>query len=210
MKRLSVFLCGMALLTAIPANAGGNWGIRAGLNLVSNDIKSINAETMANKDSYTGFFVGPMAEFNLIAGLGIDASLLYSQKGFEMANGETFKAQALALPVLFKYSFGLGDFIGVFVQAGPQVNMNIGDLERTFSMAGENIERSYVLDRLDWSMNLGAGIKAINHIQFAVNYNIPLAKEGVYSINGVGAAVDQMKSLDFKASTLQFVLTYTF
>ena len=62
---------------------------------------------------------------------------------------------------------------------------------------------------------MGAGVKLINHIQAAVNYNIPLSQEGTYNLyENVqdGQYLDAFKAGDdaFKASTLQFILTWTF
>ena len=133
MKKALV-VCGLALLSFIPASAQFSWGIRGGLNLVNNDITAVNQESATNKDSYTGFFIGPMAELQIpIIGLGVDASVLYSQKGLEVTDQETMKNQSLAIPVSLKYSLGLGNFAAVYVAAGPQFDYKIGDLDREFA-----------------------------------------------------------------------------
>ena len=94
MKKLFA-VCGLALLMTIPASAQFSWGIRAGVNAVNNDITAIDKETVVSKDSYTGFFAGPMMEFQIpIIGAGVDAAILYSQKGMEIAEKETIKEQA--------------------------------------------------------------------------------------------------------------------
>ena len=70
-------VCGLALLMTIPASAQLSWGIRAGVNAVNNDITAIDKETVVSKDSYTGFFAGPMMEFQIpIIGAGVDAAIL--------------------------------------------------------------------------------------------------------------------------------------
>lgn len=219
MKKALV-VCSLALLSFIPASAQFSWGLRGGLNLVNNDISAISKESALDKDSYTGFFFGPMAEIQIpIIGLGIDASLLYSQKGLELANGSDMKDQSLSIPVSLKYTFGLGNILGIFGQVGPQFDYKIGDLDKTIELArtdgsGKDVQE-FLLDKYAWSINIGAGVKLINHIQAAVNYNIPLSQEGTYNLYEdvkEGQVLDAFKAGDdaFKASTLQFILTWTF
>ena len=199
MKKALV-VCSLALLSFIPASAQFSWGIRGGLNLVNNDITAVSGKSAQDKDSYTGFFIGPMAELQIpIIGIGVDVAALYSQKGFEVTDEETMKNQALAIPVSLKYSLGLGNFAAVYFAAGPEFDYKIGDLNCKFQ-DGNDVKEF---------------VKLINHIQAGVNYNIPVSKEGAYKLyenqnvasaanaaNGAGDAI--------KASTLQFSLTWTF
>ena len=226
MKKALV-VCSLALLSFIPASAQFSYGIRGGLNLVNNDITAVNQEAAMDKDSYTGFFVGPMAEFQLpVIGIGIDASLLYSQKGLQLAQGEDVKNESLSVPLYLKYTFGLGNFLGVFAQAGVQFDYKIGDLEQQFNIAKEGQAdrhdvQEFILNQNTWSANIGAGIKLIDHLQAAINYNIPITEDGAYSfyedvqgaVNGNNNDLKTAKNKGeeaFKSSTLQFILTWTF
>ena len=219
MKKALV-VCSLALLSFIPASAQFSWGLRGGLNLVNNDITSVSKETALDKDSYTGFFFGPMAELQIpIIGIGVDGSLLYSQKGMSLPDTTVVKNQSISIPVSLKYSFGLGNFAAVFVAAGPQFDYKIGDLStmiQTYKADGSFDEaKEYVMNQYSWSVNIGAGVKLINHLQAAVNYNIPLSQEGTFNLyddvqngNYIKAAGQADKA--FKASTLQFMVTWTF
>ena len=210
MKKALV-ICSLALLSFIPASAQFSWGIRGGLNLVNNDITAVSQESATSKDSYTGFFIGPMAELQIpIIGIGVDASLLYSQKGLQVSDEETMKNQSLAIPVSLKYSLGLGNFAAVYVAAGPQLDFKIGDLDREYKDG--NDVKEFALEKSTWSINVGAGVKLINHIQAGINYNIPVSKEGAYKFSedpGLATAVEH-NPVDIKSSTLQFQLTWTF
>lgn len=235
MKKLFA-VCGLALLMTIPASAQFSWGIRAGVNAVNNDITAIDKETVVSKDSYTGFFAGPMMEFQIpIIGAGVDAAILYSQKGMEIAEQETIKEQAIAIPVSLKYTLGLGNFLGAFVQAGPQLNYNLGELTTLYQedIKGDNLQsgfadvKEFAMNRMVWSMNLGVGVKLFNHLQAAVNYNIPLTPSGAYTlyenvetgandnasirerIEAAGKAKDTAEEA-YKSRVLQFSVTYTF
>jgi hypothetical protein len=235
MKKLFA-VCGLALLMTIPASAQFSWGIRAGVNAVNNDITAIDKETVVSKDSYTGFFAGPMMEFQIpIIGAGVDAAILYSQKGMEIAEKETIKEQAIAIPVSLKYTLGLGNFLGAFIQAGPQLNYNLGELTTLYQedIKGDNLQsgfadvKEFAMNRMVWSMNLGVGVKLFNHLQAAVNYNIPLTPSGAYTLyeNVETGANDNASILDrieaagkakdtaeeaYKSRVLQFSVTYTF
>ena len=62
-------------------------------------------------------------------------------------------------------------------------------------------------------MNVGAGVKLFSHLQAAVNYNIPLSEEGTYNLfSKEVSAEDKIEKANgaLKASTLQFVVTWTF
>jgi len=210
----ALIVCSLALLSFIPASAQFSYGLRGGLNLVNNDITAVNEEAAMNKDSYTGFFIGPMVEIQVpIIGIGVDAAVLYSQKGLQVSKEEDMKNQAIAVPVSLKYTLGLGNFASVFVAAGPEFDYKIGDLECKFQDG--NDVKEFALEKSTWSINVGTGVKLINHIQAGINYNIPVSKEGAYKLyenqnvetaanaaNGAGDAI--------KASTLQFSLTWTF
>lgn len=212
MKKLLV-VCGLALLSVMPASAQFSWGIRGGLNLVNNDITSVNEESAMSKDSYTGYFFGPMAELQIpIIGIGIDASLLYSQKGLQLPDESTMKNQSIAIPVSLKYTFGLGNFLAVFAQAGPQFDYKIGDLKTNIKGSTATELKEFALNKSTWSINVGAGVKLINHIQAAVNYNIPVTKEGTYEIlDGADPTTLASQGIeDIKSSTLQFIVTWTF
>lgn len=210
MKKALV-VCSLALLSFIPASAQFSWGLRGGLNLVNNDITQFSEDAAKNKDTYTGFFFGPMAELQIpVIGIGVDVAALYSQKGVELPDTSTMKNQSLSIPLSLKYSLGLGNFAAVYFAAGPQLDFRIGDLNQTFD-DGEDV-KEFALEKSTWSINVGAGVKLINHIQAGINYNIPVSKDGAVKViesPTPGALIDN-KPVDIKASTLQFLLTWTF
>lgn len=210
MKR-TLIVCSLALLSFIPASAQFSWGLRGGLNLVNNDITAVSKESASSKDSYTGFFFGPMAEVQVpIIGIGVDVAALYSQKGVELPDTSTMKNQSLSIPLSLKYSLGLGNFAAVYFAAGPQLDFRIGDLNTSFNDGNE--VKDFALEKSSWSINIGAGVKLISHIQAGINYNIPVSKEGAVKVidNPTPGAVIDNEPVDFKSSTLQFSLTWTF
>ncbi len=167
---------------AIPAQAQLQWGVKGGLNL-----SKLDSNFRGVKDNTTGFFIGPMAEATIpLIGLGIDASLLYSQRG----EGE-YKQQGLDIPINLKYTIGLGSMFGVFIAAGPDFYFNFKDID----IAELEAKKKLV------SLNVGAGVKLIQHLQIGVNYNIPLGDS--FKLRNVG-------DVDSKYRTWQISLAYMF
>lgn len=163
------------------------FGVKGGLNMSSLDFnKDID---MVNENS-TGFFVGPMAEVNIpIVGLGLDGALMYSQRG-----KDDFKKQGIEIPVNLKYSFGLGSLLGVYVAAGPDFFYNFNDID----IENLDAKRSHV------ALNLGAGVKLLNHLQIGVTYQIPLGDsfDLKYVLNNNEKKIGETKTWQVSAAYL--------
>ena len=182
MKRfLSVVLVVVGCICfAIPAQAQLQWGVKGGLNLAKLDYSNI-------KDNSTGFFIGPMAEATIpLIGLGLVASMLYSQRG----EGD-YKQQGVDIPINLKYTLGLGSMFGVFIAAGPDFYFNFKDID---------VDRLEAKKKLV-SLNVGAGVKLVRHLQIGVNYNIPLGDS--FKLKNAG-------DVDSKYRTWQVSLAYLF
>lgn len=185
MKRIiNVLLVVVCIAMAMPAQAQFNWGVKGGLNLSKASFSGSDFKS----DNYTGFFIGPMAEFTIpIAGLGVDGAVLYSQKGIKFGDddvNETLKQKSIEIPINLKYNIGLGRLLGVFIAAGPQFGFDLNSDEWKFYTEEFSFKKS------NFSINVGVGAKLINHLQIGINYNIPLGKTAEYDgiVNTVGSA----------------------
>ena len=163
MKKIFSTLVIMAcLLLAVPAQAQVKFGLKGGLDVSKLDNKV--------GDNTTGFFVGPMVDVTLpIIGLGIDVAALYSQSGLDVNNRNSEKLKSVEIPVNLKWTLGLGSTLGVYVAAGPQFGFSIND---GWKQLMEESNKSFV------SVNVGAGLKLLRHLQVGVNYNIGASKLG--------------------------------
>lgn len=163
MKKIFSTLVIMAcLLLAVPAQAQVKFGLKGGLDVSKLDNKV--------GDNTTGFFVGPMVDVTLpIIGLGIDVAALYSQSGLDVNNKNSEKLKSVEIPVNLKWTLGLGSTLGVYVAAGPQFGFSIND---GWKQLMEESNKSFV------SVNVGAGLKLLRHLQVGVNYNIGASKIG--------------------------------
>lgn len=163
MKKIFSTLVIMAcLLLAVPAQAQVKFGLKGGLDVSKLDNKV--------GDNTTGFFVGPMVDVTLpIIGLGIDVAALYSQSGLDVNNKNSEKLKSVEIPVNLKWTLGFGSTLGVYVAAGPQFGFSIND---GWKQLMEESNKSFV------SVNVGAGLKLLRHLQVGVNYNIGASKLG--------------------------------
>ena len=159
-KVLSFIVLAVSVLLANPAQAQIKLGVKGGLN-VSNLKLTVP-----------------------VTGLSFDVAALYDQKeakmhwsddvvGGDLSQTTTIKQQYIDIPVNVRYGVGLGSLANVFVFAGPQWGINVGD---------ENFKwderSSYSLRKATFSVNLGAGVTLFKHLQGSVNYNIECNKSG--------------------------------
>ena len=194
------------MLYATSVNAQIKFGLKGGLNVTSMSF----SEDVFDASNKTGFFVGPMVKVTVpIVGLSFDAAALYDQKEAKVkANGDDYdltgknvKQQSINIPVNVRYGFGLSSLANAFVFAGPQWGINVGD--KNFKWADK---ASYSLKKSNFSVNVGAGVTLLSHLQISANYNIACGKTAeVNLLNGVGKAIDKSNN-----NSWQIALGYWF
>lgn len=188
MKKISsALVIVMVLAFAMPAQAQLKFGVKGGVNLAKASFDKGDYKA----DNFTGFFIGPMAEVTLpIVGLGVDGALLFSQRGAKVEN-ETLKQNGLEIPVNLKYNIGLGSLAGIYFAAGPSFFFNLSDDEL-------EVEKK----KAQVGINLGAGVKLINHLQLGFNYSFPLTKGAEWNVDNV--------KYSYKNKVWQVSLAYIF
>ncbi len=170
-KVLSVLMVVAAMMFATNANAQIKFGLKGGLD-VTNMSLSNDVFDASNK---TGFFVGPMVKVTIpIVGLSFDAAALYDQKEAKVSVNDaetTMTQKSLNIPVNVRYGFGLSSLANVFVFAGPQWGINVGDKNFKWNKSG-----CYSLKKTNFSVNVGLGVTLLSHLQLSANYNIACGK----------------------------------
>lgn len=178
MKRIiNVLLVAVCIAMAMPAQAQLKWGVKGGLNVSKVTFDS----DLLKSDNMAGFFIGPMAEFTIpVVGLGVDGSLLFSQKGVK-ADSDASKQYGFDIPVNLKYNIGLGS---LFVDISKDKSVaNIAEAKKKRAQVG---------------INVGAGVKLLGHLQIGANYNIPLGDS--FSLEAVGHALGGAKTKTWQVS----------
>lgn len=209
-KVLSLLVLAIAMMFAQQANAQVKFGLKGGLN-VSNI--SFN-EDVFESSNRSGWFVGPTLKLTVpIVGLSFDASALYDQRSSKVQNvssasGETtVKQQSIVVPINARYGFGLSSLANIFFFAGPQFGFNVGDDEFKWTSA-KNYENTFQLKKSNLSINVGAGVTLLSHLQVSANYNIACGKTGEAVFEQVGEGVTN--TLKGRTNSWQVAVAYYF
>lgn len=193
----SALLVAVCICMAMPIQAQINFGVKGGLNLSEASFSKADFK----KDNFTGFFIGPMAEFKIpVVGLGLDGALLFSQRGIEV-EGTKIKQNGLDIPINLKYSIGLGSLLGVYLAAGPDFYFDFEKNKQVWDADDYRIRTDK--KRTEVGINVGAGVKLVNHLQVGFNYNIPLG-------DSAKLIDSDAESASYKTKTWQVSIAYLF
>lgn len=201
----------LSLAVATPAGAFGfDWGITGGLNLTKLRL-SDNLKNVFSSDNQAGWFIGPKVNLSLVAGLGLDASLQYSQRKLQVSDDEGLSSyktfRSIEIPINVKYNFGVGRVASIYVATGPQFGFNVGS--RSWNLFGGSDDGLFRNENMTTTWNIGAGVKVLGHLDIGVGYNFALGKVGETFLSQVN---DNLvgSSDDYKANTFQVQATYYF
>ena len=193
-KIISALMMAVCIGMAMPAQAQLiKFGVKGGVNLAKADLNTSDFKT----DNFTGFFIGPTAEFTLpLLGLGIDGSVLYNQFGVDSEKGTSTK-KSIEIPINLRWTVGFSSLVGAYVAVGPQFGFNVGD--RWFDEVCE-------FKKNTTSFNVGAGLKLLGHLQVGANYNFALKDNGKIHDDDI----EDLATIGFKQNTWQVSVAYLF
>lgn len=160
----------LMVFIAVPAKSQLKFGVKGGLNISSVHMNS----NILKADNVTGFQIGPMIETTIpLIGIGLDAAILYSQKGVDMKTEGTvtstsMKTDYLDIPVNLKWKFGI-PLVKAYLSAGPYVGFRVGG-DKIWNVLGEQIKAK----NFSAGLNFGVGAELISHLQVGINYGLGL------------------------------------
>jgi hypothetical protein len=202
----------LALMTmaTIPASAQVKLGVKGGLNVSKMSVSS----DVLDADNRAGWFFGPTLKLTVpIVGLSFDVSALYDQKSTKVSddnNGsKTIKQQAIDIPVNVRYGVGLGDAANIFFFAGPQFAFNVGDKEFKWNSTS-SYENTFQLKKSTLSVNVGAGVTLLSHLQLTANYNIACGKTGDATVRNTVEKTSQAVVKNGRTNSWQVGVAYFF
>lgn len=175
MKKVTgLLLIVLMAIIAVPASAQLKFGVKGGLNISSVHFSS----DLLKADNVTGFQIGPMIETTIpLIGVGLDAAILYSQKGMDMKSGTgistSVKTDYIDVPVNFKWKFGL-PIVKAYLTAGPYVGFRVGG-DKFWDVPG-NVIGQVKAKNFSAGLNFGAGVELIRHLQVGFNYGLGLTE----------------------------------
>ena len=207
MKKIFMLLAMIVTMTAANnASAQIKFGLKGGVNVTDMSLNS----SVFDASNRTGFFVGPTIKVQLpLVGLGIDASALYDQREAKIKVGntttkETLRSQAINVPINLRYGWGLSSLANIFLFAGPQFGFNVGDKDQKITESSTwSVKNSHV------SLNFGAGVTLLSHLQLTANYNVVCGKTSDATIT---EGIEQLtnKEVRSRANAWQIALAYYF
>lgn len=207
MKKIFMLLVMIVTMTAANnASAQVKFGLKGGVNVTDMSLNS----SVFDASNRTGFFVGPTIKVQLpLVGLGIDASALYDQREAKIKVGntttkETLRSQAINVPINLRYGWGLSSLANIFLFAGPQFGFNVGDKDQKIDE-----KSTWSVKNSNFSLNFGAGVTLLSHLQLTANYNVVCGKTSDATIT---EGIEQLtnKEVRSRANAWQIALAYYF
>lgn len=203
-KLFTAIVMAVALFTAIPSQAQIKFGVKGGLNVTKMSVSS----DVYSADNNNGFFIGPTVKFTLpLVGLGIDAAALYDQRKGSLVRydnkSEDVKFKSINVPVNLRWNIGLGSLAGIYLAAGPQFGFALGD----FSDAWDS--NFYKKENMNVSINLGAGLSLLKHLELGFTYNIQTKDTYTITENYAGGSLGR-EITDIKTNAWQVSAAYYF
>lgn len=196
----------VTMTAANNASAQIKFGLKGGVNVTDMSLNS----SVFDASNRTGFFVGPTIKVQLpLVGLGIDASALYDQREAKIKVGntttkETLRSQSINVPINLRYGWGLSSMANIFLFAGPQFGFNVGDKDQKITESS-----TWSVKNSNFSLNFGAGVTLLSHLQLTANYNVVCGKTSDATIT---EGLDQLtnKEVRSRANAWQIALAYYF
>lgn len=183
MKKVIALVVLAAAMTLTAQAQGIKFGVKGGLNIT----KVTFSKDIVSSDNKTGFFVGPSLKLSLPMGFGADIAALYDERSADItgvssnvgdtsstASTETIKQKSIQIPVNFRYNIGLGSTAAVYLALGPQFGFPVADKVYD-TKVGE-----YRLKDANLSINFGAGLSLMNHLEIGLTYNLAAGKSGEF------------------------------
>ena len=184
MKRIITLVVLAVAMTMTTQAQGIKFGVKGGLNIT----KMSFSKDVFQSDNKTGFFVGPTLKISLPAGFGVDIAALYDERSADVTggykteesklvvntDGETIKQKSIQVPVNLRYNIGFSSLAGLYLALGPQFGFPVAD--KVFDTDfGE-----YRLKDANLSINFGAGVYVLGHLEIGLTYNLAAGKSGEF------------------------------
>lgn len=198
----------VTMTAANNASAQIKFGLKGGVNVTDMSLNS----SVFDASNRTGFFVGPTIKVQLpLVGLGIDASALYDQREAKIKVGntttkETLRSQAINIPINLRYGWGLSSMANIFLFAGPQFGFNVGDKDQKITE-----KSTWSVKNSNFSLNFGAGVTLLSHLQLTANYNVVCGKTSDVTITeGIEQLTNKEVRSRARSNAWQIALAYYF
>jgi len=213
MKRLffhRLSLTAMALFLTMSSLAQDiQIGAKGGLDLTSMEFSS--SSDILDESNRAGFFIGPTMRIGTpVMGLSVDVSALYDQRNIKVGT-RTLTQECLVVPAHARLGVDVGDLLGIFICAGPQLNYNLGKS----SFQWEDVDKyrkHFTFQETTLSVNFGLGAKIGGNLEAGIYYNVPLGKTADFTWDTLATELqDQdMHTAKSKTNAWRLAVSYYF
>ena len=192
-----LYLTAMALFLTMSSFAQDiQIGVKGGFDLTSMEFSSGDLD----KSNRAGFFIGPSMRIDTpVMGLSVDVSALYDQRNIKVGT-RTLTQESLVVPANARFGVSIGDLLGIFVSAGPQLSYNLGKS----SFQWEDIDhyrKHFTFQETTLSINLGAGAKIGGNLEAGIYYNVPLGKTADFTWDTLASELQDLDMHTAKSKT---------
>ncbi|MDR2118042.1 MAG: PorT family protein [Tannerellaceae bacterium] len=194
-KNRKVFMGVVCMMVALSAQAQLHFGIKGGLNISSVKFSG----DLLSAENVTGFHIGPLLELMVpYTGIGLDAAVLYSQKGL-YTHRENISTDYIDIPVNLKWKVGLPVIKG-YLSAGPYASFCVSGSD-VWEMPG-NVQTKIENRTFAAGLNLGAGVEVFGSLQVGFTYGLGLTND--YSVSKLGEIANGKSNLMSVTAALLF------
>ena len=192
-----LYLTAMALFLTMSSFAQDiQIGAKGGFDLTSMEFSSGDLD----KSNRAGFFISPSMRIETpVMGLSVDVSALYDQRNIKVGT-RTLTQESLVVPANARFGVSIGDLLGIFVSAGPQLSYNLGKS----SFQWEDIDhyrKHFTFQETTLSINLGAGAKIGGNLEAGIYYNVPLGKTADFTWDTLASELQDLDMHTAKSKT---------
>jgi hypothetical protein len=179
MKKIVFFSVGLVLMmiAVVPAHAQLSFGIKGGLNISSVKFSG----DFLNAGNVTGFHIGPLVELMVpYTGIGLDAAILYSQKGLYSSQGgglarkQNISTDYIDIPVNVKWKVGI-PLIKGYLSAGPYASICVSGAD-VWDIPG-TVKAEVEAKTFGAGLNFGAGVEVFGSLQVGFTYGLGLTND---------------------------------
>lgn len=189
MKKISLFVLGIAVTVASLAQSPAQFGLKGGLN-VSTIRSADDDDDNDGIDSKIGVHIGALAHIHLSSQFAVQPEILYSREGAEVEDSR-LKLDYINIPVMLQYMFNNG----FRIEAGPQLGLLVSSKYKD-----DDVEVDADDDFKTTNISLGFGVNYLSYSGLGVGarYNLGLSD------------ISEAGNSNIKANTLQISLFYMF
>lgn len=194
MKKLLISFVALFLLFSVQASAQVKFGVTGGMNFNTSKFNEIDVKANA------GWNAGVSLLIDLPLGFSLQPSLIYNQKGANLAEGVSHESGYVELPVSLQWGPDLIAF-RPFIDATPFVGYAVSNKTEFSSMLGDITANTDSFDDAKQKMAYGFGVGAgVNLWKFQVVARYFWNFGSLYNVESWDDVKENMSHLDAESA----------